>query len=74
MSDGNGIVISQVNKRLSTLSIESVQAEHVGEYTCVAKNRAGEGRHSSILHVNGTNMGLIFFFSLILSKNRNTPF
>ncbi|XP_063932439.1 cell adhesion molecule Dscam1 isoform X16 [Zophobas morio] len=49
---GNGVVVSLVNKRLSTLSIESVQAEHAGEYSCVATNAAGEGRQSSTLRVN----------------------
>lgn len=33
----DGIVIAKVNKQLSTLSIEYVQAEHVGEYTCTAR-------------------------------------
>lgn len=54
ISSGHGIVINMVNKRLSTLSIESVQAEHAGEYKCIAKNAAGKAEHSSYLKVNGT--------------------
>lgn len=71
LSGSNGIVISQVNKRLSTLSIESVQAEHVGVYQCVARNRAGENRQFAYLHVNGNFCFLvlmIFYFLLPLKK------
>lgn len=49
-----GVVTNQVNKRLSTLSIESVQAEHIGEYICTAKNPVGTASFSTILNVNGT--------------------
>lgn len=50
----NGITITEVNKRLSALSIESVQAEHAGRYTCIAKNAAGFDSYSAYLNVNGT--------------------
>lgn len=50
-----GITISKVNKRLSALSIESVQAEHAGRYTCIAKNAAGSDSYSAYLNVNGTS-------------------
>lgn len=54
INEADGISINKVNKKLSTLSIESVQAIHVGEYSCVATNKAGTTRYSSYLHVNGT--------------------
>jgi hypothetical protein len=47
------VSVIRVNKKISTLSIESVQAEHIGEYTCLAKNRAGATTYSTFLHVNG---------------------
>ncbi|XP_068899412.1 cell adhesion molecule Dscam1 isoform X8 [Tenebrio molitor] len=47
-----GISVMRTNKRISQLSIDSVQAEHAGEYTCSAKNSAGTAHHSAILHVN----------------------
>lgn len=50
-----GIQISNVNKKISTLSIDSVQEEHSGTYTCLVQNKAGISSHSAELHVNGTN-------------------
>lgn len=53
----NGFVnIMQINPKISTLSIDSARAEHAGEYTCVAKNRAGSTSHATILYVNGTTL------------------
>nr|XP_015838910.1 PREDICTED: Down syndrome cell adhesion molecule isoform X38 [Tribolium castaneum] len=47
-----GITVMRTNKRISQLSIDSVQAEHAGEYTCIAKNSAGITHQSAVLHVN----------------------
>lgn len=49
----DGIVVNQVNKKLSTLSIEYVTADHVGKYTCKTSNRAGVDSYSAHLRVNG---------------------
>lgn len=49
-----GIAMNKVNRRISTLSIDSVEALHAGNYTCIAKNKAGIATHSSILNINGT--------------------
>lgn len=51
-----GLTTLRTNKRISQLSIDSVQAEHSGEFTCVAKNPAGMATYSAILHVNGTKL------------------
>lgn len=37
----------------SFLSIPSVTGAHSGNYTCIARNRAGEDRYSTTLHVKG---------------------
>lgn len=50
-----GVTISQINKRISTLSIESVAENHSGEYTCCARNTAGEANHTAHLYVNGAS-------------------
>lgn len=49
----DGITTSRTSKRISQLSIDSVQASHAGEYTCTARNRAGQASHTTILNVNG---------------------
>ncbi|KAF4517358.1 hypothetical protein B566_EDAN018819 [Ephemera danica] len=52
ITSGEGIIISKTGTRLSSLSIESVKAEHSGAYTCVARNAAGAANFTSYLHVN----------------------
>lgn len=51
--NGDGVTITRVSKKLSTLSIDSVQEQHIGNYTCVASNKGGRTSHSTYLHVNG---------------------
>lgn len=48
-----GIMTFLNGKRASSLTIESVGAEHMGEFSCLAQNIAGFDRHSAILNVNG---------------------
>ncbi|XP_044270286.1 Down syndrome cell adhesion molecule-like protein Dscam2 isoform X42 [Tribolium madens] len=47
-----GITVGQMGKRISTLSIDSVDAKHAGTYMCTAQNKAGTITHSSTLYVN----------------------
>lgn len=54
IKSSEGISINQINKKISTLSIESIEAKHAGLYICVAKNLAGTASHSAYLNVNGT--------------------
>lgn len=58
ISPDDGIMISRAGSRLSSMSIESVRAEHSGAYTCVARNAAGSVNHTAYLRVNG--MSFIF--------------
>lgn len=53
MSTVEDVTVSLVNTRLSALSIESVHADHAGNYTCIAANRAGTTSYSTTLNVNG---------------------
>lgn len=67
----DGILVSNAGKKISTLSIDSVQAEHAGTYTCVAENRAGKFSYSAELLVNGTFICFVSsFFFLSTSKYR----
>lgn len=50
----HGISAIQTNKRISQLSIESVQAGHAGEYTCIASNNAGTSHQMIYLYINDT--------------------
>lgn len=56
IKNDEGISINQINRKISTLSIDSVEARHAGEYSCVAKNLAGIATHSANLNVNGKNI------------------
>ena len=49
------ISINKVNKKLNTLSIDSVNAEYTGEYTCRAENLAGFATYSAYLYIHGTS-------------------
>ena len=62
-NDG-GVSVVLVNKRLSTISIESVSAEHVGNYTCWAENLAGNDSFTAVLNVNGTLKCCYFLYIL----------
>ncbi|XP_066145693.1 cell adhesion molecule Dscam1 isoform X39 [Euwallacea fornicatus] len=48
----HGISITKTNNRISSLSIESVDAVHAGSFLCLAENAAGEDRYSTFLNVN----------------------
>lgn len=54
-------------RKVSTLNIDSVSQEHAGQYSCLAKNRAGWSTHSAILNVNG-----IFDF-VCMTRNHLLP-
>lgn len=47
------IFIDKRGKRISALTIESLKATHMGNYTCLAENTAGAVEYSSELIVNG---------------------
>nr|CAD7258839.1 unnamed protein product [Timema shepardi] len=47
-----GVLTSRASPRISTLSIEAVQARHSGDYTCVARNKPRSVNHTTHLYVN----------------------
>lgn len=49
-----GVTTVKAGKRNQVLDIESVGAEHSGNFTCIAKNKAGSVSYTTDLHVNGT--------------------
>lgn len=53
VENGAGLTMMRMNKKISMLSIDPINAEHSGEFTCLAKNKAGSTSHSAMLLVNG---------------------
>lgn len=57
-SDLEGIGVSSFGKKTSVLSIDSVDEQHAGNYTCLATNRAGVSAFTATLIVKGTTLNL----------------
>jgi Immunoglobulin I-set domain len=53
LKNSDDVMISKAGKKVISLTIESVRASHMGEYTCVAKNAAGATNFTTALHING---------------------
>lgn len=53
LEDEPSVSITKAGKRSSLLTIEAVSYMSIGNYTCRAKNRAGEFEHVTQLQVNG---------------------
>lgn len=50
----NNIMLDTRGQRVHNLFIESVQYSHIGNYTCLAANKAGTVKYTSQLLVNGS--------------------
>ncbi|XP_060529773.1 cell adhesion molecule Dscam2 isoform X27 [Cylas formicarius] len=48
----DGVLVTKVGTKASTVTIDSVQGHHAGVFTCVAENRAGSSYYSAKLNVN----------------------
>lgn len=64
----DGINTIKTKQRVNQLSIDDVQAQHSGEYTCIARNKAGNTTFSAYLRVNGIFIlcNIYFFQNLLL--------
>lgn len=47
---------SKVGDRSSVLMLPSVTGSHSGNYTCIAKNRAGTTSYTTVLKISGTTV------------------
>lgn len=65
-----GISTVPAGSRSSILTIESVQYEHAGNFTCKAHNKAGKAEYIVGLQVNGY---LNFFYLLNMFKIPKIP-
>lgn len=50
----HGVAVAKSNQRISSLTIESADETHSGEFSCVAENAAGKTSYSAFLSVNGS--------------------
>lgn len=50
------ITTMPLNPRASLLTINSVSANHQGNYTCIVQNAAGRAEYAASLVVNGTSI------------------
>lgn len=55
VTSNDGITVSKMGPKMSTLYIESIRPRHAGNYSCVARNKAGQVEHSSELKVIGNS-------------------
>ncbi|ALC40838.1 Dscam, partial [Drosophila busckii] len=58
----HGFSLTRLNPRTSSLSIDSLEAHHRGNYKCIATNKAGSAEYSAELHVNVPPQVLPFSF------------
>lgn len=49
----NDFNVLRLNKRTSSLNIDSLTAFHRGSYKCIATNKAGSSEYTAELQVNG---------------------
>lgn len=50
----SGVTTTLIGSRTNLLTINSVNSDHSGVYTCTASNRGGSAQHSAELLINGT--------------------
>lgn len=54
------IATTKFTRHTHVLAIESVTADHAGNYTCIAENWAGKAEYTAPLIVNGVQKNLKF--------------
>lgn len=69
-----GITIAPFGKKTSVLNIDSVDDIHIGNYSCLVKNRAGTTTYTTELVVKGKNYCLYLFWVSLPSFTKNPTF
>lgn len=62
INNDNFVTISRLNSRTSSLNIDILNDRHRGNYSCLARNSAGQVEYETPLFINGTNTSLNFAF------------
>lgn len=66
-----GLSQAKIGRRISVLSIESVEADHAGQFTCRAINKAGQTESSAELKVNGIDHQMLKCSIKLLLDSKN---
>ena len=53
LTTNDGVMITKNSKKVSVMTIDSVKARHMGNYTCHAQNKAGLTQYNAHLLING---------------------
>jgi hypothetical protein len=53
LTSNEGVLITKTGPKISVLQLDAVKAQHRGNYTCHAQNKAGVSSQSSYLMING---------------------
>lgn len=61
-----GITVTKIGHKSSSLSIDAVSFIHTGVYTCFVNNQAGHANYSTELVVNGNAMFRIILIIALL--------
>lgn len=72
LNKSDGISILR-DKKMITLSIDSVSFETAGNYTCLASNKAGIASYTTVLNVNGILKLFHFVFVIALKSETSVP-
>lgn len=66
LEEDEGLHIIKTSTRISTLNFEYVQANHRGNYTCVARNLAGTVDYTTTFNINGAFPLKHFFCTYVI--------
>lgn len=57
-----GITTGKIGKRVSSLTVDNVDASNAGSYSCMASNLAGSANYTAVLSVNGRGVNVFSYF------------
>lgn len=57
-----GITTGKIGKRVSSLTVDNVDATNAGSYSCMASNLAGSANYTAVLSVNGRGVNVFSYF------------
>lgn len=74
MSGIQGVKVGLFGKKTSVLSIDSLNENHAGNYTCLVQNPVGNSSYDAKLSVKGTTFILLQFIFLAFNFTKYFPY